>query len=44
MLYACAKDYGEDLLIIGHNLAFDLGALSTMPRPSQDAFGMAALP
>ena len=38
VLYGCAKDYGEDLLIIGHNLAFDIGALSTNASPSQDEF------
>jgi hypothetical protein len=38
VLYGCAKDYGKDLLIIGHNLAFDNGALSTHAAPSQDEF------
>ena len=38
VLYGCAKDYGKDLLIIGHNLAFDIGALSTHAAPSQDEF------
>ena len=38
VLYACAKDHGADLLIIGHNLAFDIGALSTHASPSQDEF------